>query len=182
MYLQTTKSQVYTWLYVLGKKISICDWPGLRYIYILGFIFLVKKQVLASACRHIRNRLAWCYLQIERSRALPSINLWLPCPSNWITVKQIIPQFQPRAVTMSRASDRTVFIYNGQGNNKQLGGLVNNEGITNNNFFGMLEILLIFRSSYTLRLKSGGMVPHDDAQLLDGKYYVDGKSKTSAHS
>ena len=47
---------------------------------------------------------------------------------------------------MSRASDRTVFIYNGQGNNEQLGGLVNNEGITNNNFFGMLEILLIFRS------------------------------------
>lgn len=83
---------------------------------------------------------------------------------------------------MSRASDRTVFIYNGQGNNEQLGGLVNNEGITNNNFFGMLEILLIFRSSYTLRLESGGMVLHDDAQLLDGKYYVDGKSKTSAHS
>lgn len=83
---------------------------------------------------------------------------------------------------MSRASDRTVFIYNGQGNNEQLGGLVSNEGITNNNFFGMLEILLIFRSSYTLRLESGGMVPHDDAQLLDGKYYVDGKSKTSAHS
>lgn len=83
---------------------------------------------------------------------------------------------------MSRASDRTVFIYNGQGNNEQLGGLVNNEGITNNNFFGMLEILLIFRSSYTLRLESGGVVHHDDAQLLDGKNYVDGKSKTSAHS
>lgn len=83
---------------------------------------------------------------------------------------------------MSRASDRSVFIYNDQGNNEQLGGLVNNEGITNNNFFKMLKILLIFRNSYSLRLESGGMVPHDDAQLLDGNYYVDGKSKTSAHS
>lgn len=83
---------------------------------------------------------------------------------------------------MSRASDRTVFIFNGQGTNEQLGGLVNNEGITNNNFFEMLEILLIFRSYYTLRLESGGMVPHDDAKLRDGKYYVHGKFKTSAHS
>lgn len=83
---------------------------------------------------------------------------------------------------MSRARDRTVFIYNAQGNNEQLGGLINNDGITNNNFFGMLEILLIFRSPYSLRLEGGGIVPHDGAQLQDGKYYVDGKCKTFAHS
>lgn len=82
---------------------------------------------------------------------------------------------------MTCANNCIVFIYNSQDNDKQLGGFVNNEGITNNNFFGLLEILLIFCSFYTLRLKSVGIVPHNDAQLLDKKYYVDSKSKPSTH-
>lgn len=82
---------------------------------------------------------------------------------------------------MSHTSNRTVFIYNNKGNNKQLGDLVNNNSITNNNFFEMLEILLIFYSFYALRLKNSDMISHNDVQLLDGKYYVDGKFKTFAH-
>ncbi len=44
MYLQPARPQIHAWLYILGRKTSTYDRPGLRYIYILGFIFLVKKK------------------------------------------------------------------------------------------------------------------------------------------
>lgn len=42
---------------------------------------------------------------------------------------------------MDRSECRTVFIYNAKGDDKVLGGLVNTKGITNKNFFDMIEIL-----------------------------------------
>ncbi|MCJ1341921.1 hypothetical protein MMC31_000099, partial [Peltigera leucophlebia] len=50
-----------------------------------------------------------------------------------------------------RSEGRTVFIY-AKGDNTVLGGLVNTNGITNKNFYAMIEIILVFESSYTLAL------------------------------
>ena len=43
-------------------------------------------------------------------------------------------------------------------------------------------ILLVFDSPYTLVLAGDVTVPKDDAEDKSGKYYVDGKSTTNAHS
>ena len=75
---------------------------------------------------------------------------------------------------MDRSVGRTVFIYRATGDNEQLGGLVNTRGITHQNFYDMLEIILVFRSPYTLTL-AGDIVPRDDAELQPGDYYVAGK-------
>lgn len=46
----------------------------------------------------------------------------------------------------------------------------------------MLEIILVFRSPYTLTLAGGDIVSKDGAVLQPGSYYVDGESKkTLAH-
>lgn len=81
---------------------------------------------------------------------------------------------------MDRSTGRIVFIYNANGDNELLGGLSNTQGITNKNFYEMLEIVLVFASPYTLRL-AGDIVPRDGTELQRGDYYVDGKSKTPAH-
>ena len=90
------------------------------------------------------------------------------------------PPHSPRTVTMDRSAGRTLFIYRATGDNEQLGGLANTQGITNKNFHDMLEIILVFSSPYTLTL-ADDIVPKDDAQLQPGNYYVDGESKTLAH-
>ena len=71
--------------------------------------------------------------------------------------------------------------HNAKGDDKQLGGLVNTQGITNKNFHDMLEILLIFDSPYTLALAGGDIVPKTGAGLQSRNYYVDGKFKTLAY-
>lgn len=81
---------------------------------------------------------------------------------------------------MDRSIGPTVFIYRATGDNEQLEGLVNTRGITNKNFYEMLEVILVFRSPYTLTLAGGHIVPKDTAPLKCGNYYVDGESKTLA--
>lgn len=82
---------------------------------------------------------------------------------------------------MDRSADRTLFIYRGNGGNKVLGGLVNTKGITNKNLYDMIEILLVFDSTYTLA-HEGETVCKDDAELKPGNYYVYGNSSTYVHS
>lgn len=74
-----------------------------------------------------------------------------------------------------RSEGRTVSIY-AKGDNKVLGG------ITNKNFYAMIEIILVFESSYTLALGGDDEVPRDDAEMKPGDYYVEGKSTSHAHS
>ncbi len=82
---------------------------------------------------------------------------------------------------MDRSKGRIVFIY-AKSDNNLLGGLVNINGITNKNFYTMIEILLVFESTYILVLGGDDEVPRDDAEMKPGNYYVDGKSTTHAHS
>lgn len=80
-----------------------------------------------------------------------------------------------------RSERRTVFIYP-KGDTKVLGGLANTNGITNKNFYAMIEIILVFESSYTLSLGGDDEVPKDDAEMKPGDYYIDGKSISYALS
>ena len=83
---------------------------------------------------------------------------------------------------MDRLEKRTVFIYNVKGDNEEIGGLGNTQGITNKKFYDMLEIILVFHSPCTLALAGGGAVPKDGAELKLGKYSIDGKfTATHAH-
>lgn len=78
---------------------------------------------------------------------------------------------------------RDIIAENAKGDNEELGGLASNtQGITKHDFSGMLEILLVFHSPKSLTLAGADIVPKDGAELQPGKYYVDGKSKTLAHS
>lgn len=81
---------------------------------------------------------------------------------------------------MDRSTGRIVFIYNANGDNELLGGMSNTQGITNKNFYDMLEIVLVFASPYSLTF-AGNVVPRDGADLQRGDYYVDGMSKTPTH-
>ena len=82
---------------------------------------------------------------------------------------------------MVRSKGRTVFIY-AKGDDNLLGGLVNTKGVTNKNFYAMIEILLVFESTYSLALGGVGEAPRDDAEIKPGNYYVEGKFTTHAHS
>lgn len=77
---------------------------------------------------------------------------------------------------MDRTEGRTVFIYAKGDNNGVLGGLVNTKGITNKNFYAMIDIILVCKTSYTLTLGGDLEVPRDDVEVRPGDYYVDGKS------
>lgn len=68
---------------------------------------------------------------------------------------------------MTRSRGHTVFIYNAKGENEELGGLGMTQGITNKNFYDMLEILLVFNSPYNLTLAGGDTGPKDGRKMVE---------------
>ena len=73
----------------------------------------------------------------------------------------------------SRALGRNVHIYSARDTNTVLGGLVATDGMTNANFYSMVEIVFIFDNDYTLsRKKSGTTVQRDNDLLQAGKYII----------
>ena len=53
-----------------------------------------------------------------------------------------------------------------------LGGLILSNGVTNANFYSMVEILIIFASDFFLRDESDTKIERDDRPLQPGKYYI----------
>ena len=72
----------------------------------------------------------------------------------------------------SRALGRNVHIYSAKDTNTVLGGLFATNGITNANFYSIVEIVFIFDNDYTLSSESGVTVQRDDHPLQAGKYFV----------
>ena len=73
----------------------------------------------------------------------------------------------------SRALGRNVHIYSARDTNTVLGGLVATDGMTNADFYSMVEISFIFDNDYTLcRKKSGTTVQRDNHPLQAGKYII----------
>jgi len=63
------------------------------------------------------------------------------------------------------ANLHNIRIYHASNRTKAIAGLVLTNGITNNNFYYMLSVVLIFKSTYTLRYATGYIVPQDDHPL-----------------
>jgi hypothetical protein len=74
--------------------------------------------------------------------------------------------------SVNRSARRNVHIYNANNRTKVLGGLVLTHGVTNANFYSMVEILFIFESTFSLRDEGGITVQRDGHPLQPGNYYI----------
>ena len=74
-----------------------------------------------------------------------------------------------------RSAGRDVHFYDVKDPTKPLGGLILTNGITNQNFYSMLEILLICQEPLSLRDEAGIPIEKDDHPLQPGRYYIKGK-------
>ncbi|KAI9880656.1 MAG: hypothetical protein M1830_001660 [Pleopsidium flavum] len=74
--------------------------------------------------------------------------------------------------TVNRTAGRNVFIYDVSNPNDVLGGLILTNGVTNANFYSMIEILFIFTRPVLLRHNSNTIIQRDDTPLWPGNYYI----------
>jgi len=72
----------------------------------------------------------------------------------------------------NRSAGRDVHIYDAKHPDTVLGGLILTNGVTNTNFYSMVQVFLLFNSEYVLRYEDGTEVPRDEHALRPGKYYV----------
>src|SRR6266536_2572618 len=73
---------------------------------------------------------------------------------------------------VNRSAGRNVHIYNVNDPTAVLGGLILANGVTNTNFYSMVEILFIFKKSFFLQDESGTKLERDSHPLQPGKYYI----------
>ena len=71
-----------------------------------------------------------------------------------------------------RSRGRNVHIYSTNDTSTVIGGLKATNGITNSNFYSMVEITYIFDKDYKLRYEGGTIVKRDDNRLQPGKYLI----------
>ncbi|PUU84241.1 hypothetical protein B9Z19DRAFT_1112001 [Tuber borchii] len=71
-----------------------------------------------------------------------------------------------------RSIGRNVHIYDARDPETILGGLIVTDGMTNTNFYSMVDIVFIFTTSYTLRLKSRTTIKRNDHPLREGSYFI----------
>lgn len=76
---------------------------------------------------------------------------------------------------LNRSVGRNVHIFDGQDRTTVLGGLILTMGITNKNFYEMIEILRIPQAPLLLQDEVGAEVQRNDEPLQPGNYYVAGK-------
>lgn len=74
---------------------------------------------------------------------------------------------------VDRSVGRDVHVYDAERPLEVLGGLILTNGVTNKNFYEMIEILFLFESSFSLQLEGHrNTVQKDQNPLLRGKYYI----------
>jgi len=73
---------------------------------------------------------------------------------------------------VNRSKGRNVHIYDANDPTTVLGGLILSNGVTNANFYSMVEILVIFKSNFFLRDEGDTKIERDDGPLQPGKYYI----------
>ncbi|KAG0138779.1 hypothetical protein HOY82DRAFT_595284 [Tuber indicum] len=72
----------------------------------------------------------------------------------------------------NRALAHSIHIYNANDPGIVLGGLVLTNGITNADFYVMVEIIFLFNQDYTLHHESGITVGRNGHPLQPGKYFI----------
>ena len=77
---------------------------------------------------------------------------------------------------MNRSAARDIHLYNPDDLTEPLGGLVLTNGITNTNFYAMVEVFVVISSNFVLRHQDAtdGLrdIPSDEQPLQPGNYYV----------
>ena len=71
-----------------------------------------------------------------------------------------------------RSAGRSVHIYDLNKPNTEIGGLILLPGVTNSNFYAMIEIIVIFRGPFFLQDEKETKIERDDQPLQPGKYYI----------
>ena len=74
--------------------------------------------------------------------------------------------------TNLRSEGRNVHIYDLIEPEIEIGGLLLQPGVTNTNFYAMIEIIVIFESPFFLQDKEGTEIKKDDHPLQPGNYYI----------
>ena len=77
----------------------------------------------------------------------------------------------------NRLRGRDVHIYDSNDPATVIGGLILSNGITNANFYSMVEILVLFISHFELRDKDDTKIKRNDDPLQPGNYYIYSLSK-----
>ena len=72
----------------------------------------------------------------------------------------------------SRSDGRDVHIRDANNADVVLGGLILTPGVTNANFYSMVEILIIFTNTFILQNKRGIKVERDNSPFQPGKYFI----------
>jgi len=73
---------------------------------------------------------------------------------------------------LCRSAVRNVRLYGTNDPTTELGGLFLTNGITNANFYSMVEIIIAFKSEFFLCDEGGTIIKKDDHPLQPGKYYI----------
>ena len=78
---------------------------------------------------------------------------------------------------VDRSLGRDVFIYDAKDPDEVLGGLILTNGVTNANFYAMVEIIILFNGGFFLLDEDGTEIDRDDRQLQPGNYFIDADGK-----
>jgi hypothetical protein len=76
-----------------------------------------------------------------------------------------------------RSRGRDVHIYDAKDPTTVLGGLILTNGVTNTNFYLMVEILVLFISNFELRDEGDTKLERNNDPLQPGKYYINAAGK-----
>lgn len=76
-----------------------------------------------------------------------------------------------------RSRGRDVHIYDVKDPNTVLGGLILAIGVTNANFYSMVEILVLFSSDFELQDEGNTKIEKSDDPLQPGNYYINATGK-----
>ncbi|KAF8423471.1 HNH endonuclease-domain-containing protein [Terfezia claveryi] len=72
----------------------------------------------------------------------------------------------------NRSAGRDVQLYDANDPTTVLGGLILTNGVTNVNFYSMIEVFLLFGSEYVLRHEDGTELQRNDQALRRGSYFI----------
>jgi hypothetical protein len=80
----------------------------------------------------------------------------------------------------NRSKGRNVQLYNKEDRDTVIGGLRLTSGITNANFYEMVEIIIIFKDTFLVRGENGITIPKDDSPLQPGDYFIESPGMSSS--
>jgi hypothetical protein len=80
-----------------------------------------------------------------------------------------------------RSRGRNVHICDANNPATELGGLVLTNGVTNANFYSMIEILVLFESDFELRHEDSTKMERNDNPLQLSKYYINTSGEFSLY-